>query len=502
MEAFELYQLGIPLVLNPTVLIAIALGTFIGIVFGSLPGLTATMGVAILIPLTFGMDPIQGIGALVGVYGGGIYGGSISAILVNIPGTPSSVATTFDGYPLTQRGEAGRAIGIATISSFLGGVFSIIILALFAPLIASFTLRFSAQEYVGVTLFGLSMIAIISSGSVIKGLLSGTLGLFLGTIGMDPVTGCPRFCMGMTDLLGGITFIPVMIGLFGIAEILTQTEKEIGRLEVTQKIERIIPTKEDFKKLIPVIFRSSILGVIVGTIPAAGGTIANIVSYGQQKKISKNPDELGKGAIEGLAAPEAANNATTGGALIPFLTLSIPGDAVTAVLLGGFLIHNLRPGPMLFQNNPEVVSAIFISLIVANLFLLTFGLSGAKIFAKIISAPKNILYPTLIILCTIGSFAIRNSLFDVGVMIIAGSFGYLMKKFNISIAPLVLALILGPMFESNLRRSFLLSKTPLLSFVTRPISLFFIIFTTIIFIYPIIKNFFFKQNKNNIEMEE
>jgi len=493
MDFFELYQLGLPLVFNIQVLFSIALGTFIGIVFGSLPGLTATMGVAILVPLTYGMDPIQGIAALIGVYGGGIYGGSISAILVNIPGTPSSVATTFDGYPMTQRGEAGRAIGISVTSSVLGGLFSIIILGLFAPIIAQYTLRFSAQEYVGVTLFGLSMIAVVSQGSVLKGLFSGSLGLFLGTIGMDPVTGFPRFTMGQNDLLGGIAFIPVMIGLFGISEILIQSAENIKEISISQKIGRVLPTKKDLTKLFPVILRSSILGVIVGIIPAAGGTIANIISYGQQKNLSKHPEEMGKGSIEGLAAPEAANNATTGGALIPFLTLAIPGDAVTAVLLGGFLIHNLQPGPMIFQNNPDVVSAIFISLIVANVFLFTFAMSGANLFAKIISAPKNVLYPVLVILCMIGSYAIRNSAFDIGVMIIAGIIGYFMRNLDVPIAPLVLALILGPMFESNLRRAFILSDNVFYSFISRPISLFFLLFTIILFMYPIIKKFILRK---------
>lgn len=482
--SFDLYLEGLSFFTNPFLFLSSFLGVLIGIVFGALPGLTSTMTIAVFIPFTFGMDPVVSFAFLLGLYTGAVYGGSISAILINIPGTPSAIATSFDGYPLCQQGRAGEAIGISTVSSAMGGFISVIVLSLAAPFIAGIALRFSAEEYVGITLIGLSIIAIISPGSTIKGLMGGVLGLMLGTVGLDPISGHARMIFGHAELLDGIDSIPVMIGVYGLAEMLTQIAKDDHKTIVTQKLHKILPNGKDIKCLLPNIFRSSIIGTLIGAIPAAGGSIASLVAYGQEKKFGKNKDLLGTGIIDGVAAPEAANNASTGGALIPMMTLGIPGDPMTAVLMGGLIIQGLRPGPILFQQQMPFVSSIFISLLLSVVFMVIIGLLGARLFSRLITVRKNFLIPAVLVFCLVGSYAINNSLFDVGVLIIAGFAGFLLKKVNFSVAPIILGMILGPLFESNLRRSLMLSEGNWSTFVTRPFSLFFLIVVFLVLAGP------------------
>lgn len=482
--SFDLYFQGIHYFANPMMFLTSFLGVLVGIVFGSLPGLTATMTIAVFIPFTFGLDPVVAFAFLLGLYTGAVYGGSISAILINIPGTPSAIATGFDGYPLCQQGRAGEAIGISTVSSALGGFFSVIVLCIAAPVIASIALSFSAEEYVGITLIGLSVIAIISPGSTVKGLIGGVLGLILGTFGLDPITSFPRMVFGQAELLDGIDSIPVMIGVYGVAEMFNQIARNDFRNVVSQKLDKILPSLHDIKRLLPTIFRSSLIGTVIGAIPAAGGSIASLVAYGQEKKIGKNRALLGTGIIDGVAAPEAANNASTGGALIPMMTLGIPGDPMTAVLMGGLIIQGLRPGPILFQQQMPFVSSIFISLLLSVIFMLLIGLSGARGFSKLITIRKNLLIPAVFIFCLVGSYAINNSMFDIWVLLIAGFGGFLLKQINFSVAPIILGMILGPLFETNFRRSLMLSKGDWSTFVTRPISLFFLILVLIILAGP------------------
>jgi len=488
MELFsmDLYLSGLHYFTNPMMFLSSFLGVLVGIIFGSLPGLTATMTIAVFIPFTFGLGPIISFAFLLGLYTGAVYGGSISAILINIPGTPSAIATCLDGYPLSQQGRAGEAIGISTVSSAIGGFISVIVLVFAAPLVASVALKFSAEEYVGITLIGLSIIAIISPGSTVKGLISGVIGLIIGVVGLDPITGYPRFIMNQAELIDGINSIPVMIGMYGLAEMFVQISDTKYTVIIKQKLHKLIPSLKDMKQIMGTVIRSSFIGVLIGALPAAGGSIASLVAYGQEKRFGKRSDLLGTGIIEGVAAPEAANNASTGGALIPMLTLGIPGDAMTAVLMGGLIIQGLRPGPLLFQQQMPFVSSIFISLLLSVVFMLIIGLLGARTFARLISVPKNFLIPAILLFCLVGSYAISNSIFDIWVLIISGVVGFILRKASFPIAPIVLGMILGPLFESNLRRSLMLSEGNWATFVQRPISLFFLIVVVFVLAGPIV----------------
>jgi len=482
---FELYTAGLQYLSDPFFYFASVMGVLVGIVFGALPGLTSTLTIAVFIPFTFGLDPVLAFSFLLGLYTGSVYGGSISAILINIPGTPSAIATSLDGYPLCQQGKAGQAIGISTIASAAGGFLSVIVLMFGAPFVASFALEFSAQEYVGITMIGLSVIAIISPGSTVKGLMGGVLGLIIAVVGLDPITSYPRFIMNRAELIDGINSIPVMIGAYGLSEMLVQISDVKHTNVVKQALNKLIPPLVELKRCVGTVLRSSFIGVIIGALPAAGGSIAALVAYGQEKRLGKRKELLGTGIAEGIAAPESANNASTGGALIPMLTLGIPGDAMTAVLMGGLIVQGLRPGPLLFQQQMPFVSSIFISLTLSVVFMLILGLLGAPVFAKIIGMPKKFLFPAVLVFCLVGSFAINNSIFDIWVLIICGVAGFVLQKLNFSIAPIVLGLILGKLFESNLRRSLILSDGKWETFVQRPISLFFLICVVLILFGPV-----------------
>ncbi len=482
--SFDLYLAGLSYFANPVMFLFSLLGVFVGIVFGALPGLTATMTIAVFIPFTFGVPAVQSFAFLLGLYSGAVYGGSVSAILINIPGTPSAIATGFDGYPMCRQGRAGEAIGISTIASGLGGLFSVVVLTFAAPFVASIALQFSAEEYVGITLIGLSIIAIISPGSTVKGLMAGILGLAIGTVGLDPIGSFPRMVFNTPELFDGVSEIPVMIGMYGLSEMLIQISDEQHLKIVSQKVKNVLPSFRTVVGLLPSVVRSSLVGVAIGAVPAAGGSIASLVAYGQEKRFSRKSDLLGTGIPEGVAAPEAANNASTGGALIPMMTLGIPGDPMTAVLMGGLIIQGLRPGPMLFQQQMPFVSSIFISLLVSVVFMTVLGLAGARYFSRLISTPKRFLIPAVLLFCLIGSYAINNSMFDIGVLVVSGIVGFVLRKFGFPVAPVILGLILGPMFESNLRRSLMLSQGNWSTFVIRPISLAFLLVALCILVGP------------------
>lgn len=481
----SIYTAGWGLILNPHVLIMLVVGTLGGILIGAMPGLTATMGVAVMTPLTYGMDIYSSFALLLGVYCGGIYGGSITAIVAKIPGTPSSIMTALDGYPMAQKGQAGKAIGIATLSSFIGGLFSVVILSIAAPAIASMALDFSGQEYFAIGVFGLTVIAYISGDSMAKGFFAGFLGLLIATIGSDPISGYERFTFGSFDLLSGVQTVPVMIGLFGLSEVLNIMEKHFGqRAEINKNIGRILPERKEFRRLLPSIFRSSAIGTFIGAVPAAGGTIAAICSYGVAKSVSRHPEEFGKGSEEGLASCESANNASTGGAMIPMLTLGVPGDAITSILIGALMMKGLNPGPLLFQNNMPVVSAIFLLMALANLVFTLFGLTSARYIAKVINAPMQVMTAVIVAFCMIGSYALRNSTFDIFVMLIAGIVGYLLSKAKIPTAPLILGLVLGDIVESGFRRGLVLSKGNYSTFITRPICAVFLGLAVLMLLLP------------------
>lgn len=458
----------------------LVLGVTGGIVIGALPGLTATMGVAILLPFTFGMDAVTGLIMLVGIYIGAIYGGSISAILLNTPGTPASAATCFDGYALVKKGYPTKALSASTIASALGGLISCLALVTISPVLAKFALRFSAPEYFALALFGLTIIASISAENFLKGIIAGMIGLLISCFGMDAITSYPRFTFGVVDLLNGFSVIPVLIGLFAVSEVFNQIETLVGEKEIKTDIvmDKNYMNWQEIKHCLPTIIKSGVIGTSIGSIPGAGADIAAFVCYNEAKRSNKN-EKFGEGSLVGISAPESGNNGVTGGALVPLLTLGVPGDAVAAVLLGALIIQGLTPGPLLFEQNPEIVYGLFSSMIIGNILLLFIGLAGIKFYSRIVEIPKTLMIPAILILSTIGSYSMNNSLFDVGVTFVFGIIGYIMSKIKMPSSPIVLAVILGPMLETNLRKAVLMYEGSYSFLYTRPITVVFLILTVL-----------------------
>ena len=438
-----------------SLLLLTALGTFSGIYIGAIPGLSVTMAVSILISFTFSWDVNSALALMVGVYMGGVYGGSRSAILLNIPGAPSSISTSFDGFPLAQRGEAGQAIGISTIISGIGGFIGIVVLAIAAPTVAEFALKFAPRDYLLLALMGLLLVGSLSGESMAKGIFAGALGVTLGMVGMDPMTAEGRFTFGSVELLGGIHFVIAMIGLFGLAEALFQLHS-LNLKPIKQDVSKIIPSWDVILKYLPLSIRASLIGVIIGSLPGTGGDIASLMAYDHAKRSTKNPSRpFGEGAYEGLIAPESANNAAVGGAYIPMLTLGIPGDAVTAVFIGALFIHGLKPGPMLMIDSPYMFWFMVGNLVLANIFMVLFGLTGIKIFAKLVEIKKGVLIPCIIVLSVVGTYSINNNMTDVYWMLAFGVAGYLMKMFGYQVAPVILGIILGPLMDNSYRQAML-----------------------------------------------
>jgi len=476
-------------------LLALIIGVIGGMIMGALPGLSSTMAVALLVPITFGMTPVAGLVMLTAIYTSSTYGGSLSAILIHTPGTPAAAATAIDGYQLTKKGEAARAIGIATIASVIGGFISGLALMFLAPPLAKVSLLFSGPEYFFLALFGLTIIGSLSGGSVLKGISSGVIGLLVGTVGIDIVTGFPRFTFNSISLESGISLIPALIGLFSLSQVfilLEGSNKEEGeKSEFTQHIKKIIPSAKDLKKVMVTILRSSGLGVLIGILPGAGGDVGAWVSYNEAKRFSKNKEEFGKGSVEGVAGAEAANNAVTGGALIPLMTLGIPGSSTTAVLLGGLMIQGLVPGNALFTEHAGVSYSVIIGFLFANILMGIVGILGAKYFIKVLDVPQSILIPIIIALCVIGSFAINNNIFDIWVMIFFGVLGFMMRKLSFSPAALILGLILGPIAEKGLDQSITMAQGNLFGFfLTRPIAIAFMALIIITIVSPLILRYF------------
>ena len=462
-------------VLNIQVILFMLLGVAGGMAIGALPGLTATMGVAILVPFTFSMPPIQSLMLLIGIYVGAVQGGSIPAIMIRTPGTPAAAATSFDGYPLALAGQADRALSVALFASFFGGLFGTIVLAAAAPVISRFALMFGPAEYTTFGLFGLSIIVSISGQSLLKGFIAVTFGLILASIGLDPVSGVLRFTFGSIQLMDGLSFIPIMIGLFAVSEVISGVRDIKHVKKIAFHVRRTFPTFTEIRATLFTLIRSSVIGSFVGSLPGAGGDIAAFISYNEAKRTSKHPERFGKGEINGVAAAESANNAVCEGAMIPLLTLGIPGDSVTAVLIGAFMIQGLRPGPRLYAENPALVHAIILGFVLANILNYAVALIGARVFARLVSIKRSLLLPVILLLCILGSFGIRNAVFDVFVMLIFGIVGYIFQKRSVPLGPIVLALILGPMIERNFHRALVINAHNPSIFVTRPISLLFLI---------------------------
>lgn len=493
----ELLQ-GFSVALDPSLMIVMILAVVGGLVIGALPGLTATMGVAILVPLTFGMTPEKGLFILTAIFISAVQGGSISAILLNTPGTPASAVTTFDGYKLACRGEAGRALGMAQISAFIGLVISWLFLITCAPAIARVALKFAAPEYFAIALFGLTMVVSMCSHSLLKGFISCAFGLLLAMIGMDPMEGLARMTYGSDYLLGGIAYVPALIGLFAVAEVLCGVEDlaKSGN-NAAKQAKKVMPNLKDLWDNKINLIRSSLIGTFLGSMPGVGTDVASFIAYGQAKNWSKHKDEIGNGSIEGVVAPEAGGKAVCGGAFIPMLSLGIPGDAVTAIILGSLMIWGITPGSQLFANNASLVYTLFAGFLIASVLTLIFGLSLAKVFVKVLSIPKRYILAAVFLLCMVGSYAINNSEYDVIVCMLFGILGYFMRKLDFHGSPIVLALILGSMLEANFRRSLVLSKGSYAIFFTRPICLAFLLLSVLSVVIVLRQNKKHKQGVSN-----
>lgn len=480
---------ALQIVCTPHGLAVIFLGALFGILCGAMPGLSSIMAMTILMPFTFSLDGLYGILMLLGVFCGSVYGGSITAILINTPGTANAAATCLDGYPMAQKGQPDRAISISTSASCFGGLFGSFCLLFTAPLLASVSIKFGVTEYFALGIFGLSIVTGVSSKSVIKGVLGAILGLLLGTVGIDTLSATFRYTFDITYLVAGVAFVPLLIGLYALAQCFTTSEGDLDEMTRGRnvKLKQILPSRHDIKRCTPVVLGCSVLGTIIGAIPGTGGDIASWVGYNEAKRwVKKNEVPFGEGTPEGIAAPESANNAIVGGALIPLLTLGIPGDAGTALLLGTLMLQGITPGPLLFTNQGEKVYTIIVGLFMANIAFAILGFCGIRIFAKIGNLPQKWLTPLIFTFCTVGTFALNNNFGDVIFMLIAGILGYFLLKLDFSMPPIILGLLLGETVESNLRRAMTLSGGDLGYFLTRPIAMVLLVISAISLFYPII----------------
>ncbi|MEM8950643.1 MAG: tripartite tricarboxylate transporter permease [Pseudomonadota bacterium] len=469
--------------IDPYLLMLTAIGTLAGIYVGAIPGLSVTMATSILISFTFKWEVNAALALIAGVFVGGVYGGARSAILLNIPGAPSAIATAIDGYPLAKKGKAGEAIGLSTVMSVIGGLIGVLALALAAPLISEIALKFTSRDYMLLGIIGILLVGTLSGESFAKGAFAGALGVMIGMIGLDPMTAETRFTYGSINLMGGVPYVVAMIGFFGVAEALVQLE-QVDKTPVKQAVSKIVPAWYDVKRYIKIGLRASGIGTLIGALPGTGGDIAALLAYDDAKRSTPKPETpFGEGAKEGLIAPETANNAAVGGAFIPMLTLGIPGDAVTAIIIGALFIHGLKPGPLLLSDTPHLFWFLVGNLTLANLFLLVFGLTGIRIFTKIVECPRAILIPLIVIFSAVGAYAIQNNPVHIYWTLAFGVIGYLLKKYGFQVGPIILGVILGPMIDANYRRAMIGAREDLgqfaLDFLTHPISL---ILSTALFI--------------------
>jgi putative tricarboxylic transport membrane protein len=467
----EVWLGAFEMIFNPVTLFCIVSGALMGVILGSIPGLNSTMGTALLIPFTFTMDTVNGLALLAAVYCGGTFGGSISAILFNVPGSPEASATGLDGYPMAKRGDAAQALGYAIMCSCLGGLFSVLIMNLVSPFLAKVALSFSQPEYFALAVAALTLIASLGGASLSKAFISGVFGLLVATIGIDPMTSDYRFTFGGKALVGGVDFIPALIGAFAVSEILASAEGREGPTQmVATKVSTKLPRLGEIIKHKWLILRSAILGTAIGILPGVGATTAAFIGYSEAVRWSKHPEKFGTGIPEGIIGPESANNAAAGGAMVPLLTLGIPGSATTAVIIGGFMVHGLQPGPMLFLNQPKLMFSIFITMYIANVVMLFGGLGVAKLFSLFRKVRYSILGPCIFTFAAVGSFGIRNDMTDLWIMFGFGLVGFIMKKFQFPIAPAIIGLVLGDLTEISLRRGMRIVDYDLVSFLLRPIA--------------------------------
>ena len=462
-------------------------GVLLGTLVGVLPGIGPAAGISLLLPSTFHADPISSMIMLCGLYYGTMYGGSTTSILVNIPGEAASIVTCFDGYQMARQGRAGPALGIAAFGSFIAGTISVVGLMFLAPTLASFALKFGSPEYFSLMVMSMTLVTYLSQRSVIKGIMMASLGLVLSTVGLDPVTAELRFTYDTLVLRDGLGIVPVVMGLFGVSEVLLNVGVRIDREVFKTTIKGLFPNRQDWKDSSMPIVRGSFLGFILGIIPGIGIIIPTFMSYGLEKRLSKHPEQFGTGRIEGVAGPESSNNAAATGNLVPMLSLGIPANAITAILLGALTIYGLQPGPLLIREHPDLFWGVIASMYIGNAMLLVLNLPLIPLWVQILRVPYMILYPLILLFCLIGAYSLNNNVGDVIIMGIFGVVGFLMKKFQFEPAPLVLALVLGPMLEDNLRQSLLISGGSFAPFFTRPLSAFFLIVSLAILLVPLFK---------------
>jgi putative tricarboxylic transport membrane protein len=486
MELLNYIGIGLSVALQPENLLSCFIGVFIGTLVGVLPGIGPIGAMSLLLPITFKTTPEAAIIMLAGIYYGSMYGGSTTSILVNIPGEAASVVTCLDGYQMAQQGRAGPALGIAAFGSFIAGTLSIIGLMLLAPPLSRFALRFGPPEYFTLMILGLTILIYVAHGSMPKALLMAAFGVVLGLVGLDIVNARPRFTFDRMELIDGVGLVPIVMGLFGVSEVLLNIEQVVQRSILKTRVKGLLPTAKDWKDSAKPLARGTLLGFFLGILPGGGAIISSFISYALEKRLSKHPERFGKGAIEGVAGPEAANNAATGGAFIPLMTLGIPPNVVMAMLLGAFMIHGVTPGPLMMKQNPGLFWGIITSMYIGNGMLLVLNLPLIGMWVQVLKIPYKILFPLILLFCLIGVYSVNNSVFDIYVMLIFGIMGYLMKKFEYEGAPLVLAFVLGPLMEHNLRKALIISQGDFSVFFTRPLAAASLIVALFLLISPFI----------------
>lgn len=492
---------GFSILLQPINIFILIFGTILGFTGGAIPGISGTMLVVLLVPLTYTIEATSALLSLITVYCSAVFGGSISAILFRTPGAPESVATTLDGYPMTLKGQSALALGVSVSCSAIGGIIGSIFLITLTPQLAKVALQFGPVEYFGLCVMALSVISSLGEENQLKSLVASLIGLVLMTIGIDPMTGSERFTFGSRLLMSGIDFIPILIGLFAVSEGFRRFEQDAsGVKKDIGKINTTFPDLKLFKKLSPLIARSSLLGTVIGILPGIGATTASMVSYSEAVRTSKTPEKYGTGIPEGVAAPETANNAAACGAIIPLIALGIPGSATTAVMLGAFILHGIVPGPLMFIDNRPLIYALFVGCLIANILILLIAKPFIKGFPQIIKIPYNILGPIILVLCLVGGFAIRNSILDVWMILVFGIIGYTFEKFDIPTAPIVIGAVLGSLTEQSFRRALVMSNSGAAIFFQRPVSAILIVVGLISFAYPLYRSYKKKKNLNKMSV--
>ena len=485
------------MLLNWDTFVFINVGLLVGIIFGSLPGLTTVMGVTLALPFTFNMAPTTGIGMLLGVYCGGVYGGSITAILIRTPGTPASAATLNDGFELTKKGLALKAMQMALYASVISGIISALMLLFIAPQLAKVALKFGSAEYFALAVFGLSVVIAVNS-NILKGIAAACIGMLIKTVGLDPIDGLDRFTFDLLDLSGGIELVPALIGLFAVSEILRRIDdlRKTGKLSVPATTGGSL-TMAEFLPSLKTIVKSSFIGTFIGAVPGTGAVTSSFLAYNEARRSSKNPEQFGKGSLEGIAASEAGNNGITGATLIPMLTLGIPGDIIAAILLGALMVHGLIPGPKLFENHATEVYGMIFSLFIINILMIFHALAYIKIYKNVMKINPYLFTSILFIFCVSGCYAVNNSLFDVQVMMVFGMIGFFLPKFDYPLTPLLMGIVLGPIAESSFRQALTISKGSYVIFVSHPLSAVILAASTLILLFSAYKQLTTKSQKQS-----